>query len=430
MPYYDSLGRYINPFYLDVHPDVRTELEARAGYIASDFRSSNTKSIEWPYQKMPWAYVASIDYPNVRLGFEKEKFAAENSDKDGNLVLYGKQRNQPKFPLLTGIELSNMGQRGSLLKGKFSFTYFPELTLQGFELEDIQGALFTPGREVQISFGWSVYAENPWVNKLEFKGLIYGFNWSFQPNLSITADVEVVSATTIALGWSGDQTILASETTDIVQVEGWDTELKGLNLLSVIDKDLTVISSPISQAGQHDYWPKSSTPEKLLDYHAICLPTAEYEEIINVVVNDYTEEPTGETPEDGTGDDADKDALDEIKQAGEDFFKQMYKEFGGEYFTDPKSEWNVAKTWQDKWDIILRKRKDPWYRAITFDDLPTRDASYADTYEEYYDVKFGSVEYDGTSTIEKRFKYKTTLVNDDIQVIEKVWFTGTDSDTF
>lgn len=432
MPYYDSLGRYINPFYLDVHPDVRTELEARAGYVASDFRSSNTKSIEWPYQKMPWAYVASIDYPNVRLGFEKEKFAAENSDKDGNLVLYGKQRNQPKFPLLTGVELSNMGQRGALLKGKFSFTYFPELTLQGFELEDIQGALFTPGREVQISFGWSVYAENPWVNKLEFKGLIYGFNWSFQPNLSITADVEVVSATTIALGWSGDQTILPSETTDTVTVQGWNTELQGLNLLSVIDKDLTVISSSISQIGRHDYKPKEQTPEKLLDYHAICLPTAEYEEIVNVVVNDYTDEPTDETPEDGTGgDDKDKGVLDEIKKAGSDVFKKIYDTLGGDYFTDPKSEWNTAKNWQEKWDIIVRKYNSD-YRQYTFDETfrPFRTAYTSDTYEEYYNVDFGGVAYDGFSTIKKQFKYKTTLTNNDIQIIQDVWFTGTDAELF
>lgn len=436
MPYYDSLGRYINPFYLDVHPDVRTELEARAGYVASDFRSSNTKSIEWPYQKMPWAYVASIDYPNVRLGFEKEKFAAENSDKDGNLVLYGKQRNQPKFPLLTGVELSNMGQRGALLKGKFSFTYFPELTLQGFELEDIQGALFTPGREVQISFGWSVYAENPWVNKLEFKGLIYGFNWSFQPNLSITADVEVVSATTIALGWSGDQTILPSETTDIVTVEGWNTELQGLNLLSVIDKDLTVISSSISQPGRHDYKAKEQTPEKLLDYHAICLPTAEYEEIVNVVVNDYTDEPTDETPEDGTdGGDDEKGIVDKIKKASSEYFDEMYKELGIDYFTDPNSEWNQAKDWNERWWIILRKRNDPLYRRLLGDDYNPlqrqKTILSSDTYEEYQKpIEFGSVQFDGTSTIKRQEKFKTTLQNDDIQIIKDVWFTGTDSDAF
>ena len=440
MPYYDSLGRYINPFYLDVHPDVRTELEARAGYVASDFRSSNTKSIEWPYQKMPWAYVASIDYPNVRIGFEKEKFAAENSDKDGNLLLYGKQRNQPKFPLLTGVELSNMGQRGALLKGKFSFTYFPELTLQGFELEDIQGALFTPGREVQISFGWSVYAENPWVNKLEFKGLIYGFNWSFQPNLSITADVEVVSATTIALGWSGDQTIIASETTDIVTVDGWNSALKGLNLLSVIDTDLTIMSSSISQDGQlHDYWPKSKTTQKLLDYHAICIPTAEYEEIINVVVNDYTDEPTDEptdeTPQDGTdGGDDEKGIVDKIKKASSEYFDEMYKDLGIDYFTDPNSEWNQAKG-NERWSIILRKRNYPLYRRLLGDDYnplqPQKTIGSSDTYEEYVKtIDFGSIEHNGIATKKIQETFTTTLQNDNIQIIERVWFTGTDSDAF
>jgi len=223
MPYYESpVNRYINPFYLEVFPDIRVEMESRAGAYASEVRSTNTKSISWPYQKMPWAHITAYYWENkqrkeFKIGFEEDKIGNLNSNERGKLSLYGEQRNQPKYPLVTGIDISNQGLRGSLLKGKFSFVFFPELTLTGFELETMQRILFTPGNEVQIAFGWSEYAEIPEVNSLEFKGIIYGFNWSFNTNLSISAEVDIVSVTTIALGLSGDQTVVETDQTDIVK---------------------------------------------------------------------------------------------------------------------------------------------------------------------------------------------------------------------
>ncbi len=302
MPYYDApINRYINPFYLEVHPDVRAELEARAGAYGANIRSTNTNSISWPYQKMPWAFVTAKWTENgeskeFRLGFEEEKLGALNSDANGNLTLYGSQRNQPKYPLLTGLDISNQGLRGSLLKGKFTFVFFPELTDQGFELETIQRSLFTPGVEVQISFGWSVFADNVNVNKLEFTGVIYGFSWSLNPNMSISAEVDVVSATTIALGLSGDQTVLDTPETDIVMIKEWDTAFNGINLLTVIDKDLAVVSRSLDRA-KVDYIPLKDTPSKLLDYFAIGLPSSEVEETEQIVYNDYS------TTTDGSGGD-------------------------------------------------------------------------------------------------------------------------------
>lgn len=455
MPYYDSLGRYINPFYLDVHPDVRAELEMRAAFVASDYRSINTKSIEWPYQKMPWAHIVSVDYPDIRLGFEKEKFDDRNSDDNGNLVLYGSQRNQPKIPLLTGVEISNVGQRGSLLKGKFSFTYFPELTINGFELERLQGAFFTPGREVQITFGWSVYAENPWVNKLEFKGLIYGFNWSFQPNLSISAEVEIVSATTIALGFSGDQTVLETEVSDIVKIDGWDTELKGLNLLTVIDKDLSVITASLLTEGMSTYIPKSDTTEKLLDYVGIALPTAEFEEVQNIVINNYDYDPDSNTFNDGITagqGQADGDMLNEVKQAGQQIFDGIWNDLGGEMFSDPKSEWNTAKSWTEKWEIIKRYANKPWIREIIAFGQRTPQLQQATlirvgtdmgapVYEEVAEkvIDLGAVVYDGVNSqqLSKTLDFKIIAEfndkeglgdpdeDDQLHVIEEVQIVGT-----
>lgn len=454
MPYYDDLGRYINPFYLDVHPDVRAELEMRAALVASDFRSANTKSIEWPYQKMPWAHIVSVDDPEIRLGFEKEKFDDKNSDEYGNLLLYDKDRNYPKIPLLTGVEVSNVGQRGSLLKGKFSFTYFPHLTIDGFDLERLQGALFTPGKEVQITFGWSVYAENPWVNKLEFKGLIYGFNWSVQPNLSIVADVEIVSATTIALGLSGDQSVLESEQTDIVKVEGWDTEIKGLNLLTVIDKDMSVITESC-ESGKVAYVAKENTTEKLLDYWGIGIPTTEYEEIQNIVINNYDYDSTdwqgGGTiygadgqPIPGQAGQPGTDLVDQIKKMGENFFDEAWNWFGLNYWTDKDSEWNQTKTWQEKWEILKKFSGNPWIRTslnaaslglYPATKVPLAVAGITDTgndeYFEYDKINFGALKYDDTNksrTINLDFK---SIANSyDLQIIDKIEITGIDADAF
>ena len=437
MPYYDTLGRYINPFYLDVHPDVRAELEMRAALVASDFRSANTKSIEWPYQKMPWAHIVSVDFPNIKLGFEKEKFDDRNSDEDGHLLLYGRERNEPKIPLLTGVEISNMGQRGSLLKGKFTFTYFPNLTINGFDLEELQGAFFTPGREVQISFGWSVYAENPWVNKLEFKGLIYGFNWSVQPNLSIVADVEVVSATTLALGLSGDQSVLESEQTDIVKVEGWDTELKGLNLLTVIDKDLSVITKEIG-IGRYDYVPIEDTTEKLFDYYGIGLPTSEFEEVQNIVVNDYNYDPYnwdgGGTPysEDGQGQpnepaeqDPDYDIWKMVKDETKQWFDKQWNSVGGREFTDPNSSWNQAKTWQQRWEAIKRLANTDIGKGVLENSPqlgnPIRplNSGIPEKYE-YTTIDFGKLPADGRSTKSITREYRIIATSEHLDVIQDV----------
>jgi len=429
MPYYDTLGRYINPFYLDVHPDVRAELEMRAAFIASDFRSANTKSIEWPYQKMPWAHVVSVDFPNVRLGFSKEQLDGRNSDEQGDLILYTKDRNVPKIPLLTGVEISNMGQRGSLLKGKFSFTYFPDLTIDGFELEELQGALFTPGREVQLSFGWSVYAENPWVNKLEFKGIIYGFNWTVQPNLSIAADVEIVSATTIALGLSGDQSVLPSDQSDIVMVDGWNSELKGLNLLTVINKDLSIQTASL-ESGQIAYYPKEQTTEKLLDYYGIGMLTSEFEEVQNIVINNYDYDagnwegggtPYGEAEQQG---ETEEELVEKIKKEGQQFFDNIWNQSGGREFSDPNSRWNSGG-WRDKWEIIKEFYNNPYVKAgvitpyISGGSVLEALLNDVNTWRDDIDVDLGEIEYlDANTGLSKTLDFGILANNEQLVVFQ------------
>ncbi len=320
MPYFDYPDNvYINPYYLDVTPDIREEMRARAALYSTKTRSVGvkygmydsvaTKNIEWPYQKIPWAKITSLFKPNenykpIELGLAYDK---EMSDENGKLVLYGEKRNTPSKPLLTGLEISNEGQRGSLLKGKFSFTYFPELLKNGFDLLDLQQALFTPGREVHIAFGWSTYASNIRVNKLEFAGVIFGFNWTFNPNMSISAEVQIVSPSSLAIGFSGDQTV-NDETGKQDAVVGKLPD--ATNLITVIDKDLRGQQEMVELNDDSivGWLPKSQTTTKIFDYVLVKLPiTGGSSYLDSSAANLQSEEWTAQTPEviiegsDGTG---------------------------------------------------------------------------------------------------------------------------------
>ena len=78
--------------------------------------------------------------------------------------------NQSTTPL---IEISNEGTMGSLLKGKFTFTVFPVLTSSGFDIGQLEEAFFTPGNEVEISWGWSIAAADLEACRQSFKGIIF-----------------------------------------------------------------------------------------------------------------------------------------------------------------------------------------------------------------------------------------------------------------
>lgn len=310
MPYFDYPDNvYINPYYLDVTPDIREEMRARAALYSTKTRSVGvkygmydsvaTKNIEWPYQKIPWAKITSLFKPNenykpIELGLAYDK---EMSDENGKLVLYGEKRNTPSKPLLTGLEISNEGQRGSLLKGKFSFTYFPELLKNGFDLLDLQQALFTPGREVHIAFGWSTYASNIRVNKLEFAGVIFGFNWTFNPNMSISAEVQIVSPSSLAIGFSGDQTV-NDESPKQDSVVGKLPD--ATNLITVIDKDLRGQQELVElNDGSIVGWlPKTQTTTQKFDYVLVKLPiTGGSSYLDSSAANLQSEEWTAQTPE-------------------------------------------------------------------------------------------------------------------------------------
>lgn len=293
MPYFDNLDAFINPYYLDVTPSVRAEMYKRAQFYGARTRTainssvqgrgiSQSNSVEWPYQKMPWAYVTSKTYEGrletpIILGFDvnSKDVANVNSDENGELTLYESIRNVPKYPLLTGLEISNEGQRGSLLKGKFSFTFFPDMTPNGFDLLTIQKVFFTPGNRVNIGFGWSVSAYDVKVNKLEFVGVIYGFNWSFNANLSLTAEVQVVAPSSLAIGLSGEQTAFGESEEDAIDDPSGKPLPPSSNLVSIIEQDLRAGKDSQLNIGDVEFFPRNATQSKKLSYFKIGLPVTQ-----------------------------------------------------------------------------------------------------------------------------------------------------------
>lgn len=272
-------GKYVNPFYQQVDDFVQNELKARANYYGARVRGSGNdrtaKGVMWSYSKKPWARITGIG-SGITLGTAG---SPTMSNRNGDLTMYSTQRNVPKYPLLKTLELSNEGTMGSLLKGKFTFVIYPLLSSTGFVLDGIEDAFFTPGREVLVRWGWSVSAASSKACQGRFVGIIYNFNWSVNPDLSITADCSIVSAATISTGMSGDQSAGNDSSAEKVDVLG--QPLVGPNLASTIDKDFAdtkpwgalsslgrgVAAGPV---GKLSGAPRTAT--NLLSYYGIGLP--------------------------------------------------------------------------------------------------------------------------------------------------------------
>lgn len=311
-------GTYENPFYHNVRGNVKGELNARAAHYGTRIRAGKTNSaLEWSYGKTAYGHVKGKS--GVTLGFPGAKVM---SDMSGNIKLYN-SRNVPKFPLLQSIDVTNDGTVGSLLRGKFVFTYFPEMGSGGFNMSGLDKAFFTPGVEVNLSWGWSYGGPSC---RQAFTGIVNNFNWSFNPDLSMTADCSVVSAATLALGLSGDQSVKLENTGTTTEIKDpAEVPIQASNLASVIDVDLGlgnkdeektdseqtptpppdasaggggVVTWEAVKAGDITAIPAASTINKLLDYIGIGWPfqeeAAEEEEVDSDKKEDVP--PEGEAP--------------------------------------------------------------------------------------------------------------------------------------
>lgn len=199
-------GTYVSPFYNTAPAFVETELLTRAADYGSRIRSlaptetrdRGAERLLWSYGKIAWARV----YPQAGppLGTANEKLM---SNANGKLILYDQARNVPNRPLLQSVEITSEGTMGSLMKGTINFTVFPPFSTKGFRMSGIEDGYLKPGRELRIQWGWSVRGNS--ANRGEMQGIIYNFEWSVNPDLSIAVKTSVVSKGSIALGISGEQ---------------------------------------------------------------------------------------------------------------------------------------------------------------------------------------------------------------------------------
>lgn len=272
----NEILRYINPFYQRVNKFVRDELNTRAklyGQRVRGFGEPMPTAVEWSYQKTAWATAKSVFNPSIILGTVGSNVM---SDDKGNLTLYNASRNVPNKPLLTKVEITNEGQFGTFLKAAISFTIFPEFTSTGFDISGIESAFFIPGREVELKWGWSTYANNLRACQGKLTGIIFDFNWTFNTDLSVSATINIISPSGLALGISGDLSNKASETTTVEDPSG--KILIGSNLATVIDSDLAAITQQAAidmSEGQVTYFSPTDTLNQKLDYFAMGLPLQE-----------------------------------------------------------------------------------------------------------------------------------------------------------
>jgi hypothetical protein len=273
-----AAGEYYNPFYNQVDKGVKDELAARAKYVGATVRSGvNDAVLEWSYRKTAYGHVKAGGKNGMALGFDGPRAM---TDKSGNLTLYDSTRNVPAYPLLQSIDITNDGTVGSLLRGKFNFTYWPKQNTNSFNMQKVSNLFFVPGKEVQLSWGWSVGGLR---NNQAFTGIINNFNWSYNIDLSMNAEVSIVSAASISIGISGDQT-KAETDPNSKSTDGAGAAIAGINIASIIDSDLAAITGSnknnpkdfvMSVAGQTAYVAKELTKNNILDYLCIGWPYAD-----------------------------------------------------------------------------------------------------------------------------------------------------------
>lgn len=278
----DGTAINVNPFYQQVNSFVENEMKNRASLYGRRVRSVGSappKAVEWGYQKTAWAIVRSMysGTKDIVLGTPGSNVM---SDSKGNLTLYNAERNVPQKPLLSKVEIANEGQFGSFLKATISFTIFPKFTTSGFDIGKIEEAFFVPGREINLKWGWSTFANNQRACTGNFTGIVYNFNWAFNTDMSISATVSIISPSGLAVGASSDMMSKGDNTAASIDPSG--RILIGSNLSKVIDSDLSQLKSNTAATdGQVQYLAKKDTPNKKLDYVSIALPVQEGEQSEN-----------------------------------------------------------------------------------------------------------------------------------------------------
>ena len=158
--------------------------------------------IYWAYGRKTWANAGGLTFPKGK----------ENITAGGSISLYKPKSHTPTLPILTGVDTSNEGAMGSVIKASISFTIYPALTAGGFEL-GFGGSFFKPGANISVSFGWTTFASTACASRFGFNGMVTDFSWSVNTDVSINASTSLMAPGVIATGITGNLSKSSANTT-------------------------------------------------------------------------------------------------------------------------------------------------------------------------------------------------------------------------
>jgi len=184
-----------NPFLRPPGPGAG-EVNARGVIYGRKIRGGAdpaSAGIYWAYGRKTWANAGGLTFPKGK----------EHITSGGSISLYKSSSHTPTLPILTGVDTSNEGAMGSVIKASISFTIYPALTAGGFEL-GFGGAFFKPGANIGVSFGWTTWAASSCASKFGFNGMVMDFSWSVNTDVSINASTSLLAQGVIATGVTGN----------------------------------------------------------------------------------------------------------------------------------------------------------------------------------------------------------------------------------
>ena len=156
--------------------------------------SPSESKLYWVYGKKTWANCSGLGFPSGRM----------NLTDTGLLALYSPRSNLPLLPILTGVDTSNEGAMGSVVKATVSFTMYPSITSSGVAFDKINSSFFKPGGTVSCQFGWSTYAAVKCASRFGFSGKVVSFSWSVNTDVSVNASTSIIAPGTLATGVSAN----------------------------------------------------------------------------------------------------------------------------------------------------------------------------------------------------------------------------------
>jgi hypothetical protein len=170
------------------------EVRARGVAYGQKIRGENLSAMYWAYGRKTWGTAGGLTFPSSK----------QQVDSTGQISLYSPRTHIPKLPILTGIDTSNEGHMGSIIKASVSFTLLPSITQSGINLNAAVGGFFKPGSTIGVRFGWTTWAALQCASTFGFSGKVLSFSWSVNTDVSVNASTSMLSQGVIATGITGN----------------------------------------------------------------------------------------------------------------------------------------------------------------------------------------------------------------------------------